>query len=122
MNNDDIFETARTITANYKRGYDAGYLAGVNAAKAIFDKHFPPKETACDCAGPVGPAGQHEPGCLSISAPTPAHPDYCHDHGDHLRDSPACERAQMIDAGRSHLLPDVLADKIDYARMMDKER
>ena len=23
-------------------------------------------ETACDCAGPVGPAGQHEPGCRSL--------------------------------------------------------
>jgi hypothetical protein len=28
----------------------------------------------------------------------------------------------MIDAGRGHLLPDVLADKIDMARMRDKER
>ena len=30
-------------------------------------------------------------------------------------------RQDMIDAGRSHLLPDVMADRIDRARMMAKE-
>ena len=31
-------------------------------------------------------------------------------------------RRDMIDAGRGHLLPDVLADKIDMARMRAKEQ
>jgi len=47
-----------------------------------------PAETKCDCAGPVGPSGEHEPICSTM------HPDYCHEHGGHLRDSPACDRAR----------------------------
>ena len=35
--------------------------------------------------------------------------------------NPEQYRQDMIDAGRSHLLPDVMADRIDAARMREKD-
>ena len=35
--------------------------------------------------------------------------------------NPEQYRQDMIDAGRSHLLPDVMADRIDRARMREKD-
>lgn len=47
-----MFEILGSQNASYRAGYDAGYLAGVNAAKAIFDKHFPPRESGPNALSP----------------------------------------------------------------------
>lgn len=89
-------------------------------------------ESECDCNAPGG--YPHEPDCHWY--------EYC-DEGrmcdkheaeamaEHRRDylnaggyaqTEDQMRQDMIDAGRGHLLPDVMADKIDMARMRMKDR
>jgi hypothetical protein len=86
----------------------------------------------CDCGNPsVKYYGPHDPDCRSLDKCDGESGMWCEKHWQEalhewgwLKGMPSEEqiRQDMIDAGRGHLLPDVLADKIDMARMRDKER
>ena len=81
----------------------------------------------CDCGWP-GPAyGPHDPDCRSLDKCDDERGSWCEKHWQEalheLKGTPSPEqvRQDMIDAGRGHLLPDVLADRIDMARMRTKD-
>lgn len=86
-------------------------------------------ESKCDCGNPsVAYYGPHDPDCHSLDLCDEGR--YCDKNraeaeADHayLKGTPSPEqyRQDMIDAGRGHLLPDVLADRIDMARMRMKD-
>lgn len=84
-------------------------------------------QSECDCTAPGG--YPHEPDCR--------YHEHCEEErmcdkhraesmAEHawLKGTPSPEqyRQDMIDAGRAHLLPDVMADRIDMARMRAKDR
>jgi hypothetical protein len=84
-------------------------------------------QSECDCGAPGG--YPHEPDCHSFRICDEGR--WC---DKHLNETTAEMRAEwwrrpteeryrqdMIDAGRSHLLPDVMADRIDRARMREKD-
>jgi hypothetical protein len=86
----------------------------------------------CDCGNPsVKYHGPHDPDCRSLDVCDGERGIWCEKHWqEQLREhgwmkgmpSEAQQRQDMIDAGRGHLLPDVLADKIDMARMRAKDK
>ena len=97
-------EIARLISTTLPARYDSALIAGarVNCANVIDDY-----------GNPCGDEGRL---CDACEANVMAEHAW-------LRgtQSPDQERQDMIDAGREHLLPDVLADKIDMARMREKD-
>jgi hypothetical protein len=95
-------------------------------------------ESKCDCGNPsVKYYGPHDPDCRSLDVCDGERGIWCekhwqeklHEHGwmsgltGGSTDAQTQDqmRQDMIDAGRGHLLPDVLADRIDMARMRMKD-